>query len=396
MSDQNPVLEAIGEINTAFQSFKSSSDETLENIFERVEQLESVRGTPQKGDGTYSPDEVEHKNVFAEWIRHPRDGAYKRRLEEAQHEMSRKAVTIGDDAQGGYALPAIIAAEVERRVTTMNPFRQVVRVQQVGSSDYAHLVSKNQAGAGWVGEGDSRSETATSDLVERKPTFGTCYAYPKCSEEALQDIFFDVEGWLVEEVSDQFAAYEATAIVSGNGTNKPTGFLTATPVTTADDASPERAAGVLQYIPMDSQSPQGIGGDDLFDLVGSFKDGYLADAASVSWVMSTATLTIIRKLKSSGGGDYLLQPSLAAGTPPTLLGYPVRTTAAMPAATADEHPIAFGNWRRGYLLADRSTIRVTVDDNITVPGQVRFYVRRRVGGTVLNHEALKVLKYADS
>jgi len=262
--------------------------------------------------------------------------------------------------------------------------------------NYAHLVSKNQAASGWVGEGGTRSETDTSDLVERKPSFGTVYAYPKCSKEALQDIFFDVGGWLVEEVSDEFAAQEATAIVSGNGTNKPTVFLGGAPVSTADNASPERAAGVLQYVPLDSTSPQAINADDLFDLAGSLRDGYLADDESVAWVMTTATLTIIRKLKSSGGGDYLLQPSLAAGTPPTLLGFPVFTTAAMPAATDDEHPIAFGNWCRGYLLTDRSTIRITVDDNVTTPGQVKFYVRRRVGGTVLNHETLKVINFADS
>ena len=230
-----------------------------------------------------------------------------------------------------------------------------------------------------------------STLIQRKPTFGTLYAYPKASEESFADIFFNVQEWLVGEISDAFAAAEATAIVTGNGTAKPTGFLNATPVTTADRASPERAEGTLQYIPMDSASPQALGADDLFDLAGSFLDGYLFDEGSVAWVMRQSTLTVIRKLKD-GNGAYLLQPSLQMGVPPTLLGFPVYTTDAMQAYVADAHPIAFGNWNRGYLIADRSEIMLTVDANITTPGQIKFYARKRVGGCVLNDEAIKLLE----
>lgn len=392
------LLDAVNSVVDSFDSFKAQADKKQAELLDRIEILESVKDAPRKtaanDDNYYGRDQFEHKDVFVEWMRSPGNGAAKRRLEEAENEMAKKNVTIGTDASGGYALPALIADQVERRVTTLNPFRQLVRVQQVGSSDYAHLVSKNAAGSGWVGEGGSRSETDTSDLVERKPTFGTVYAYPKASEEALQDIFFDVGDWLVGEVGDAFAAQEATAIVSGNGTNKPTGFLNASPVTTADDASPDRTAGTLQYIPMNSTSPVMLHADDLFDLAGAFKDGYLM-GDRVAWVMRNATMTVIRKLKDSNNA-YLFEPSLQDGVPGRLLGYPVFTTDAMPQYTADAHPIAFGNWNRGYLLAERSDIRITVDDNISTPGQIKWYVRRRVGGIVLNDQAIKVLKYADA
>ena len=229
-------------------------------------------------------------------------------------------------------------------------------------------VECGEAGWGWVGEGGTRVETTTSNLIQRKPTFGTVYAYPKCSEEALQDIFFNVEDWLIQEVSDAFSAAEATAFVTGDGSDKPTGFLNSAPVTTSDTASPERDPGTIQYIPMDSASPQALGADDLYELVGAFLDGYL-QGDSVALVMRTSTLTQIRKLKDSNGA-YLLQPSLAAGLPPTLLGYPVYTTDAMQAYTADAHPIAFGNWNRGYLIADRSDIRITVDEETASDARV--------------------------
>jgi HK97 family phage major capsid protein len=110
--------------------------------------------------------------------------------------------------------------------------------------------------------------------------------------------------------------------------------------------------------------------------------------------MRRSTAAIVRKLKDDNG-QYLWQPSLQAGQPNMLLGYAVALTDAMPAATGDAFPIAFGNWRRAYLLADRSGLEITVDANITTPGQVKFYVRRRVGGKVLNNQAVKLLKIAD-
>jgi HK97 family phage major capsid protein len=222
---------------------------------------------------------------------------------------------------------------------------------------------------------------------------GTIYAYPQASEESMNDIFFDVSGWLVEEVADAFAAEEATAIISGSGTARPTGFLQATPTVAADDP-PTRAAGVLQYIP--SGSASAITADSIIDLaVSAIKERYLM-GDGVAFVMSRSTLAAVRKLKSSGGGDYLWQPSLAGGTPSTLLGYPVYTCDAMPAVAASAHPIAFGNWRRGYFLVDLGGLRITVDDNITTPGRVKFYVRRRVGGHVLNNDAIKVLRVSTS
>jgi HK97 family phage major capsid protein len=151
-------------------------------------------------------------------------------------------MSIDPWVSGGYAVPAEIERTIEERVVQQNPFRQLVKVVQVGTSSYSHLVRKNDAGSGWVVEAGSRSETPTSDLVQCAPTFGEVYAYPKATEEAMQDIYFDVGNWLAQEAADAFSATEATAIVSGNGTAKPSGFLNTTPTTDDDTASPERAA----------------------------------------------------------------------------------------------------------------------------------------------------------
>lgn len=326
------LIDAVDRIGDAANKVLADHKNHIEALTQRVESIEATSNRPNGHATQFSRKDAEHRDVFLDWLRAPRDGIKRRAIEEAQHEMLRdkhgtKAVTIASGSSGGYAVPEIIDREVERRVRLLNPFRELVRTVQVGSSDYKQLISKNSASSGWVGEGDSRSETTTSDLIECAPTFGTIYAYPKASEESLQDVFFDVQGWLVEEVADGFSAAEAQAIVSGNGTSKPSGFLNTTPVTTADDASPERAATALQFLPL-TNSPQSLNADDLIELALSVKERYLLDGQSVAWVMRRSTAAIIRKLKDDQG-QFLWQPSLQAGQPNLLLGYPVALTDAM-------------------------------------------------------------------
>lgn len=403
------LIKAVEHIGETFDIFKKTHDDRLdkfekrlEGLQERIETTEAQADRPRAG-GTdskgFSRDEHEHKDLFCEWLRRPTDGHTRRRLDDAQHELrdkaGRKAVTIASDSAGGYAVPTIIDSLIEQRVNLLNPFRSLVRVVQVGSRDWKALVSSNDLSSGWVGEGGTRSETTTSRLFERAPTFGTIYSYPKASEESMQDIFFDVTSWLVEEAADGFAAAEATAIVSGDGSNKPSGLTKETPVSTDDDASPERDPGVLQFLTV-SGSPQSITADDLIEMSLSIKERYTLDPNAVAWVMRRSTAAVVRKLKDPTSGLYLWQPSLQAGTPDMLLGYPVRLTDAMAAVSGDAFPIAFGNWRRGYLLCDRvGTMQITHDANITTPGQHKFYIRKVVGGIVYNHEAIKLLKIAD-
>ena len=58
---------------------------------------------------------------------------------------------------------------------------------------------------------------------------------------------------------------------------------------------------------------------------------------------------------------------------------------------ANNFPVAFGDFSRGYLLVDRGPIRVLADP-LTTPGQVKYYVSRRLGGHVLNNDAIKFLR----
>jgi HK97 family phage major capsid protein len=395
---KNELASKIEEIGAGVEAFTVDAGKKITSLDDRLGRIEALDDRPQMGGivADRDPDAVEHKGLFESWLRDPRGHAAKMQLAEAESELLKKDVVIGTGSSGGFAVPAMIASEIESRVNLQNPWRKLVRVVTVGSSSYTHLVSKNEPSYGWVGEGDSRSETTTSELIECAPTFGIVYSYPKASEESMQDVFFDVGAWLVDEVADGFSAGEATAIWSGDGSNKPSGLVNTTPSTLDDGSSPQRADTALEYLPMGGYtSPESITIDSLIDVSYSLKERYLEPADAVAWVMARSTAAIVRKLKDSDGA-YHWQPATMAGQPDTLLGYPVFLTDSVDAATADLFPVAFGNWRRAYLFAVRNDIRITIDDNISTPGQVKFYVRRRVGGKVLNNEAAKLLKYAAS
>ena len=129
--------------------------------------------------------------------------------------------------------------------------------------------------------------------------------------------------------------------------------------------------------------------DALINLIYAIRSGYRANA---HFVMNRATQRVIRKFKD-GDGNYLWQPSLAAGQASTLLGFPVAESEDMPDIAADSLPIAFGDFQRGYLIVDRIGIRVLRDPYSNKP-YVMFYTTKRVGGGIQDFSAIKLLKVA--
>lgn len=350
---------------------------------ERIEELESRKSSPGKTAQEKLKDEYKAKCI--EWIRHKGNSPM---LETQLHDLMRKDVTVGSAAGGGYALPEEISREIGLLQLKYSPVRNLVRVVQVGTSDYKELIDIGGATAGWVGETDSRTATNTGQLREVAPTHGELYAYPQASEWSLDDLFFNVEQWIADSVARAFAVAEGSAVISGNGTNKPTGMLNTAPVATEDDAAVKRAAAAYQYVLGDDNSPAAVDSDGLISLQYKLNSAYRSNAR---FVMNSNTTGAVRKLKASGTGEYMWQPSLQAGQPDLLLGKPVETWEQMPDIAGGAVPIAFGDFREGYLLAERVGLRIT-RDNVTNVGFVRFYVRRREGGIVRNNDAIKWLK----
>ena len=299
-----------------------------------------------------------------------------------------KAMAGTTEAAGGYAVPEEIDAEIGRLLTSISPIRAIANVVRVGSAGYRKLVTAGGTPSGWVSETAGRPETATPTFIEVAPPFGELYANPAASQAMLDDAAFDVEAWLAQEIATEFARAEGSAFVSGNGVNRPKGFL-AGPTSAQGDGS--RPFGTLQVLATGASGafPASNPGDKLIDLVQTLRPPYRQGAA---FVMNSATASTIRKFKTSTGG-FLWQPSLVAGQPDTLLGYPVVEAEDMPDVAADSLSVAFGNFRVGYLIAERTETQILRDPYTNKPF-VHFYATKRIGGQVANSEAIKLLKFS--
>lgn len=241
--------------------------------------------------------------------------------------------------------------------------------------------------SGWASETAARPETATPSFVELAPPMGELYANPSASQAMLDDAAFDVEGWLAGEIATEFARAEGQAFVNGSGVNRPKGFL-ANPVSSAKDGV--RAFGTLQYLATGTSGGFGDSPEErLVDFVQTLRAPYRQGAC---FVMNASTAARIRKMKTLDG-QFIWAPSLAAGQPTTLLGYPVIEAEEMPDIATDACAIAFGNFQAGYLITERAETAILRDPYSNKPF-VTFYATRRVGGCVSDSEAIKLLKFS--
>lgn len=391
--------EKLGKINTDLNKWgelKTKLEQEMEFQRERLEILEARATNP--GKTAHEQVQDEYKSVFTDWIRAKgQSAALEGKMQEIGHKAKKefKDVTIGSDIGGGFAVPEDISRMIEKLELIFSPVRRLVKVVNVSTSDYKELVSLRGAASGWIGESGTRTATATPTLRQRTPTHGELYAYPQVSEWALDDVFFNVDDWLSSEIADEFAYQEGQAVIDGNGTNRPTGMLATTPTLGEDFGSPLRDADAYEYVVSDtdvdaSPSSPGVRADSLIDLVYKLRTPYRARAV---WTMNSTTTGSVRKLKTSDGA-YHWQPGLSMGQPDRLLGYPIETWEQMPDIGAGNFPIGFGDWSRAYVLVNRVGLRI-LRDPFSNPGFVRFYVRRREGGTVLNNDAAKFLRTID-
>lgn len=313
---------------------------------------------------------------------------YLRRGDHAGVEL--KAFSASSGGTGGFAVPREIDQRIDMMLKAISPIRSIANVIKTGSAGYRKLVTNGGTASGWASDTGPRAETTTPTFSEVAPPTGELFANPAASQAMLDDAQFDVESWLASEIAQEFARAEGAAFISGNGTNRPKGFLT---YTTTNEADSVRAFGSLQYVASGATggfaaaSPQ----DRLIDLVQALKAPYRQGAA---FVMNSATLARIRKFKTSDGA-FLWQPAMAEGQPATLLGYPVIEAEDMPDVAADSLSIAFGNFGQGYVIAERSETSILRDPFSNKPF-VHFYAVKRVGGAVTNSEAIKLMKFAAS
>jgi HK97 family phage major capsid protein len=311
-------------------------------------------------------------------------GIYVRKGMDALSMDQRKALSVGGDATGGYVVYADMSGQIVKKVDETSPMRAYASVQVISSDALEGLFDLQRAGAVWVGETAARTETSTPELGKYRIPTHELSAKPKASQKLLDDAAIDMEAWLAGKVALEFALSENAAFVAGDGVEKPRGFLSYINGTTLPGTIERVKTGVNGGF---AAAP--AGGDVLIDALYGLKGPYRANA---SWFMNRATTKAVRKLKDSDG-SYLWAPGIAAGQPATVLGYAVAAFEDMPNPATGSLSIAVGDMRAAYQIVDRLGVRILRDPFSAKP-YVEFYTTKRVGGDVVNFEAIKLIEFA--
>ena len=396
------VGDAFDEFKSTFATFQDENDERLVQIEKRVtadvltdEKVNRINQalSEQKrqldhlvlkemrpaigSDRPFGPAQMEHKTGFEAYIRSGETGNLR--------QLEAKAMSYGSDPDGGYLVPDETAAEIGRRLALISPIRAIAGVRQVSAAVYKKPFAKTGPAVGWVSETAARPETTSPSLAELQFPTMELYAMPAATPTLLEDAVVDIDAWIADEVETAFAEQEGAAFINGDGINKPKGFLAETTV-----AESAWSWGNLGYeaTGVDGDFPASDASDVLIDTIYALKAGFRQNA---NWVMNRKTQAEIRKLKDADG-NYLWQAPASAGLSASLMGFPLIEAEDMPDIASDAMAIAFGDFRRGYLIVDRTGVRVLRDPYSAKP-YVLFYTTKRVGGGVQDFDAIKLLKF---
>ncbi len=353
---------------------------SLENTEKRLKQMEVLLSRPAVE--TTRESYLGHAHAFMEYIR--------KGVDHSLHGYEQKALSTTPDRDGGYLVPSGLHDRLYTTLQIASVMRSLAHVREISTSALELLIDKDMADTGWVTETEDRVETRTPELAKIRIPVYEMYAKPRATQKLLDDASVSVEDWLSQKIAQKMAVMENAAFISGDGVNKPKGILSY-----ETDSGDAWQWGHLEEIRtgVKGDFTEGLGAINLQDIFFSLKPQYLPGS---SWLMARSAQASIRKLKDTDSGRYLWEPPLSGSLTPTLLGYPVVISDDMPALIEGEasKAIVFGNFKEGYQIVDRTGIRVLRDPYSAKP-YVEFYTTRRVGGDVVNFEALKVMNFSN-
>jgi HK97 family phage major capsid protein len=374
------VKSALAGFLNEFSQFQDDVSIKIQKQEERISMLNTKTMTHLRPALSASANEgAPHKKAIGAYLRTGDDDGLR------GLELEGKALNTAVNAEGGYLVDPQTAEQIQGVLRSSSSLRTIANVVNVEATSFDVLVDHTDVGAGWATETAATTETDTPQIERISIPLHELSALPKASQRLLDDTAFDIEGWLAGRIADKFARAEASAFVSGDGVDKPTGFLTHS---TVDDAS--WTWGNLGYVITGTAGDFAAvnPADAVVDLVYSLGARYRANA---SFVMNSKTAGAVRKMKDADG-RFLWSDGLAAGEPARLMGYPVLIAEDMPDIATDAMAIAFGDFGSGYTIAERPDLRVLRDPFSAKP-HVLFYATKRVGGDVSDFSAIKLLKF---
>jgi HK97 family phage major capsid protein len=363
----------ITELSDAFAEFRKSLTNRVNDIEKRAE-----RSFMAGSCGSPRGDAIAERKALATFVR-------------KGDERELKAMSVVSDPDGGYLVTPALSDTIQQRIFDVSPLARLARRVEIGAGDaFEEPLDVGDMEAAWVAETQARPGTATPELKQVRIALNEMYAAPVVTQKLLDDARFDVGAWLESRIADRFARLEGAAFVNGDGQHKPRGLLTYNTAATADGARPwftvqhvntGNASGFASTNPADS----------LIEMVYALRAPYRANAR---WVMNRKTAGVIRKFKEATTNAYIWGEA-SAGQPATLFGFPVEFDEEFPDLGPNALPVAFGDFRAAYTVVERPGLRMLRDPFSAKPNVI-FYAYRRVGGGLVNGEAVKFLRCATS
>lgn len=300
-----------------------------------------------------------------------------------------KAIASENNLEGGYFVLPTTDLTIRSLLTDLSPMRGLAEVVGIAGDKYERFYSLGKRGAKWVSERSDRpQDTATPELIKHSYGVAEMYAAPTTTRTLLEDAAVDLSAWLINNAVQDFAETEGEAFMTGDGAdNSPKGLLT---YPTAKEKDFSREWGKFQYVAVGATDPTDAQlTDALIKLISTLRRPYKGNAV---FLMNSNSALRLRQIKDSTG-RYLWAPTgnLIEGVDHPLLGQRVEIEESMPDIGSGEHPIAFGDFRQGYVIVDRQGIRVE-QDSTTRKGWIVFDSYKRVGGGAGDFNAVKFLK----
>jgi HK97 family phage major capsid protein/HK97 family phage prohead protease len=340
-------------------------------LVQRLDRLEAKANRPGGISTGANAAEIEAKalNMFL------RNGA-------ASLDMDQKSnLNIGTNSAGGFVVAPEYSRRIIERITEISPIRQVANVMSIGTTEVFFPVVTTKLAGTWVTENGTRQASQPVFDQVKIETFEHAVIVP-VSQQLIEDSFIDLQSYLAGQIAEQFARAENAAFVIGDGSGKPTGFLDNPALFGQTDlAQGGNAEAIVKAV---------------IDTFYSLQSAY---AANGSWMMTRQMMGRIRAAADTTTKGAMWSDGLADGTPARLLGRPVYEAVDMDdlvddtTSPDDTFPVAFGDFRAAYQIVDRVGVQLMRDDFTGADtGIVKMRARRRVGGKLLQPEAVVLIK----
>lgn len=382
----NDPTSILRQLQSSFSDFRDRSEGRINSLQASIDDLARSRAAAELGGSpSMNPVDPGYSTPFSEYVRRgSSEEALRSMNAEGFRAQVQASMSSDSSSAGGYLAPTEWDRKVHREQVFTSPMRRLANVIVTGVGAYSTVWHNGAWSTGWVGETDARPATGTPTLSSLEFGHGEIYANVPISQRLLDDASFDAEAWIATEMASEFSTKESTAFISGDGDKKPFGLLQ---YVTGGAAAGRHPGGNLTVV--NSGAAADIPADKIMDFAYSLPAPYRQGA---SWLMSSTTAAYLSKIKNTTD-DYIWREGMAAGQPATLLGYPVEIDENMPAFAANALALAFGNFQRGYVINDRTAVRILRDPFTNKPF-VNFYGTKRVGGGVLDPKAIRLLKVA--